>query len=347
MKTKVIAVLGMHRSGTSVITRALNLGGVYLGEPGDLMEGASDNSEGFWEHKGIVDLNERILQALKRTWDSVLPLPHEWHLSKDFQPFKSEMVRLIKSCFLNRPLWGWKDPRTSLTFDLWKEALRELGMDCVSLVMIRNPLDVAKSLLKRNGFSQGKSFGMWLHYNLSILQTTQGLQRTFLFYDLFLENWEKEMKNCFSKMGLDWPRENNVLNEEMNALIRLDLRHSQSKFEELKKREASLPLVTVYEFLEMLSQSSQDSVFQMKIETGCKDFLNYARYFQEDIESLWKEKQQCQILGQHLLKVEKALLEAQQALILQQKELQAFLNSRSWKLTAPLRMFSRLLRFRK
>ena len=59
----VICVTGMHRSGTSLVTRILNLLGVYLGEPEELLPAAADNRAGFWERTDIVTLNDDVLAA--------------------------------------------------------------------------------------------------------------------------------------------------------------------------------------------------------------------------------------------------------------------------------------------
>jgi hypothetical protein len=52
-----ICILGMHRSGTSVTARAINLLGAYLGEEKDLMPHNPYNPEGFWERQDIYDLH--------------------------------------------------------------------------------------------------------------------------------------------------------------------------------------------------------------------------------------------------------------------------------------------------
>src|SRR5262249_23640698 len=65
----VVCIAGMHRSGTSMVARLLNLCGLYLGEDEDLMPSAADNPEGFWENLHFVDLNEKILSALQGGWD--------------------------------------------------------------------------------------------------------------------------------------------------------------------------------------------------------------------------------------------------------------------------------------
>lgn len=67
-------MLGMHRSGTSMITRALVCLGVDLGD--DLLDAvAGSNERGFWEDRSIVDLNDRLLAALGSRWDGLAISP--------------------------------------------------------------------------------------------------------------------------------------------------------------------------------------------------------------------------------------------------------------------------------
>jgi len=65
---KCIAVIGMHRSGTSMVTKALETLGVELGQ--QLLMAANDNQKGFYEDKSIVDLNDRILEYAGMAWYS-------------------------------------------------------------------------------------------------------------------------------------------------------------------------------------------------------------------------------------------------------------------------------------
>ena len=80
-RSRAILVLGMHRSGTSAITRVLNLLGVELGA--HLMPAAAGNNEGgFWEHMRVVEIHEALLHALGRSWHDLRPLPSEWMRSE-------------------------------------------------------------------------------------------------------------------------------------------------------------------------------------------------------------------------------------------------------------------------
>ena len=60
---RLIVVLGMHRSGTSAITKSLELLGVGLGS--ELHPAGFDNPKGFWEDRDCLEINERLLKHLE------------------------------------------------------------------------------------------------------------------------------------------------------------------------------------------------------------------------------------------------------------------------------------------
>jgi len=56
-----VCIAGMHRSGTSALGQALGALGRYLGPSAELTAPAPDNTNGFWEHRAFVELNDSIL----------------------------------------------------------------------------------------------------------------------------------------------------------------------------------------------------------------------------------------------------------------------------------------------
>jgi hypothetical protein len=63
-----VVILGMHRSGTSMVAEALASGGLYVGETAELLSGQEDNPHGFWEREDVVALNDAILSDNEATW---------------------------------------------------------------------------------------------------------------------------------------------------------------------------------------------------------------------------------------------------------------------------------------
>ena len=53
-------ILGMHRSGTSCVTRLVNMMGAYIAPEGIEMLSQPDNPKGFWERTDVMELNDEI-----------------------------------------------------------------------------------------------------------------------------------------------------------------------------------------------------------------------------------------------------------------------------------------------
>ena len=70
---RLVVVLGMHRSGTSALTRGLTVLGVSLGN--NLLPPVEDNNPtGFWEEREIYDLHNSMLRACGSDWDDLGPI---------------------------------------------------------------------------------------------------------------------------------------------------------------------------------------------------------------------------------------------------------------------------------
>src|SRR5215216_5155315 len=136
-----IAIAGMHRSGTSMVARLLNLCGVSLGDEKDLTFVAEDNPEGFWEHSKFHSLNEEILASFNGSWDMPPSLPSDWKNSIRLMAI-TRNAKLVIEEMSHYPVWGWKDPRNSLTIAYWKRLIPDLRI----VICLRNPIDVYHSL---------------------------------------------------------------------------------------------------------------------------------------------------------------------------------------------------------
>jgi protein O-GlcNAc transferase len=149
----VIPVLGMHRSGTSMLTGALRLLGLDLGTP--LLEPTPDNPEGYWENEFFVRINAELLRTMQCDEDGFGPYPMLTKLPKlceriIVEPYKVTELRTFIEATFSSSVWGWKDPRTVLTFDVWQRVLMELGFrDVRPVVLVRHPAGVVRSLVQR------------------------------------------------------------------------------------------------------------------------------------------------------------------------------------------------------
>ncbi len=157
-----VCVLGMHRSGTSLTARVLNLLGLDLGPPEHLAGSWSVGDGGFaGENARLVSLNDRLLARLGGSWDRPPTLPAGWEERPDLADLRAHAAAVLAEEFAARSLWGWKDPRNSLTLPLWLALVP--GLRCV--LCVRHPLAVALSLRARDGFPPARSLRLWWTYN--------------------------------------------------------------------------------------------------------------------------------------------------------------------------------------
>lgn len=137
---KTFVVLGMHRSATSLAAQGLLRSGVYMGKT--LIGTSADNPYGHWEDIDFVRFNDRLLSAAGGAWNRP---PSELSILDLRNEYDNEICDFIKrkEC---RPFWGWKDPRTTLTINLFLPHLTNPHF----IACYRNAVDVAKSLERRD-----------------------------------------------------------------------------------------------------------------------------------------------------------------------------------------------------
>ena len=109
VRRRAILVLGMHRSGTSALTRLLALCGADL--PQRLMEPNFANPKGYWEPADIVDLHDEMLAAAGSSWNDVAGFPLGWLDTPEGQSFRSRLRSSFQDAFDDAPLALLKDPR--------------------------------------------------------------------------------------------------------------------------------------------------------------------------------------------------------------------------------------------
>lgn len=105
---KVLVVLGMHRSCTSLVTRWLCAGGLNVGN--ELLPADGSNVDGYFEDLAFYDLH---CAWLKR--NQLPPTGYVCRSVPSFDgPSRERLMRIISDRNIRHMEWGWKDPRTCL-----------------------------------------------------------------------------------------------------------------------------------------------------------------------------------------------------------------------------------------
>ncbi len=225
---KCIFIVGMHRSGTSALTGILQLMGVELGR--ELMQPWEDNPKGFFENNKIWKYNQRILEHFGSSWEDPFLYGGDWVLKHDLESFKPHIENLIEEEFSESSIFGIKDPRMCILFPLWKEICVSNKIDPLCVVPMRHPLEVARSLHKRNGFSIERGILLWFNNVFTAEDVTRGCPRVFLKFDDLFSNSEVLLESIANSLGSKFPHLYKDVQNDLDAFMDCGLKHhSESK----------------------------------------------------------------------------------------------------------------------
>lgn len=185
-----IAVVGMHRSGTSCLAGCLEDLGLSLGA---VNTAAPHNKKGNRENTRLWPVHDAVLARVGAAWDAPPSEPVAWTRSEIAD------LRAVLADYNELPMpWGFKDPRATLLLDGWFEVLPDLRL----IGSIRHPLEVAASLAARNGFDEASSLEIWRGYNLAMLRWADDSAMTAII-DYNAADYEARVRAAAGALGLN------------------------------------------------------------------------------------------------------------------------------------------------
>jgi len=194
---KVVVVLGMHRSGTSIVAGILNKMGINMGN--DLVGKKPSNPFGHFEDKSFININRAILSKAYGSWDNP---PNEEDILAQAKPFGKEIKELIGKKDSLNDIWGWKDPRTCLTIKLYTPYL----INPYFIFCHRKDIEIAESLKRRNNYEIQKSLNIANIYNnrvVNFFQEYKNFRKIDLYYEDFLVNPKQNITKIANFLSLN------------------------------------------------------------------------------------------------------------------------------------------------
>jgi len=320
----LVAVLGMHRSGTSAIARALEVVGVALGER--LMPGAKDNEKGFWEDLDVVALNDRALACLGRNWSSLTPVSAEENEALRCAGLVDDAADLLRRRLAAYPRYGFKDPRCARLARMWREAMSKVETPSVAVVTLRHPLSVADSLDRRDKLGADRSHLLWLDHTLSCLAASADLPRLVLDFDRLMEDPHAEALRLGHLVGAS--PDSAALDAFAREFLDERLRHSRRGEDELPGDQGPLSrlLVEVYRALKVAAEVGIDeAALQPKIGDWFERFATWRPILMAADSPNTVEQRMGRLAHERATAAERRQAELQQAL----DEAQALAHARS------------------
>jgi hypothetical protein len=170
-----LIVLSMHRSGSSALMAMIEAMGAHIGAPNELLSPSATNPRGYWERRDVHDACRLLMRNRKASWWKVHALSNHlpsWKLS-------DEEVSLFAAVFAPltaRPLAAIKEPMFCLAMPAVLPFLR----DARAIFLVRHPLEISRSLQRRNGFSNAFALALWEFYMTSALSSAARLPTLFI-----------------------------------------------------------------------------------------------------------------------------------------------------------------------
>ncbi|QQS54593.1 MAG: glycosyltransferase [Candidatus Competibacteraceae bacterium] len=298
-----IFVIGMHRSGTSITTRLLNLMGAYFGPEGISTGANEENPKGFWERRDVRTLNDMILHSTQAEWYRINNFSLDKIPENTGAEFHKKASRLILELDAHRP-WVLKEPRFCLTFPLWREHLEFP----VCIYVHRSPIQIAQSLKTRNGFPLQFGVSLWEKYTIEALKITKNCPKIFILHSTFLAQPIQAVANLYEQLtalgcqGLRIPHDKEIL-----AFVEPDLHRQKgsSDFEAgfINKQQATL--IDAFESGQILDIADTTD---FELSPGAQEILGF---YEEDFAL--KNEHQCLEGAMENLQASEAALQQERA----------------------------------
>lgn len=276
---RAVLVLGMHRSGTSALTRLIG----YLGAamPADAIEPHAVNAHGFWESAGIVRADDALLRAARSSWFDPRPLDLSRMGRAVTQSCRDRLWKAIKAAFNDAPLIAIKDPRQCRFVPLVVDTLAEHGVDARAALVFRPPQAAARSLERRDGTTPAFAQLLWLRHMIDAERATRALPRTVVDYEDMLQDWRRTATRLLPLAGQDALPEAEVA-DAITAFINPKLRHHRGDGDQTTSEPVLAGLVAdVADALRALMV--RDDATARQAFDGAHARLEAARWLTDDI----------------------------------------------------------------
>jgi len=356
----------MHRSGTSALGGVINALGAA--GPKTPLPSHIANPRGFFESAPLTLAHDELLAVAGSSWHDWRQLNQQRINSEATEPYLQKIKQLLIDEFGDEPLIVIKDPRTCRFVPFMSSILDEMNVSPVALLPIRNPLEVAYSLHRRDKIAPPKSLLLWLRHVLEAEYHSRHMPRYILSYEGFLADWRKHMERAAEKTGVVWPAQPDHSDVKVEQFLTTDLYHERSTLEDMRNHPDVTSLVReTYQILTTIAAGDEDDgllaqldVMRTRFDEACETFSaamateesavaqlrgelsargTETEQIRQENSKLASFLEQQSVTVRGLTAERDALLRDRDWIV---NERDALLTSRSWRLTAPLRQIRRL-----
>ena len=266
---KAVIVLGMHRSGTSAFTAALQSIGVNLGKISD--RSTPENARGYFENEAIQNFNEMLLKECKASWNNPFLINITNDVDDKLDSYIDQALTILHEQFDDLTCWAMKDPRNCLLLPFWQKVIRKADIGEIYYIhTIRNPLEVSESLKSRHKKNpralcgeQDQNILSWFIHHFLAIKCVDSDNNLVVAYEDLMQSPESTLLRVSRFIGLS-PDESQI-KRYVSDFLQSDLRHHIIYDDELKKACENAPYI--YQLYQKLFCYRSDTY------TSKKDFI--------------------------------------------------------------------------
>lgn len=247
----LVVILGMHRSGTSLTTRALQVLGIELGD--SFHSPNRHNELGYWEDVDIQALNIEMLSALHLDWHSLAPISPDHVIRLREMGFQDQAKALLQGKLAEKAAFGVKDPRVTQLLPFWNEVFETCGRSTRYVQVIRNPLNVVRSIARRDSLAPVHAYYLWINHVFSGLFVKDEAPPFLVDYDRLLASPKKEIERL--ARHLDLPMDQQQFDMYAANIVDGRLRHFNSDLKDLAE-DPNCPEIVLKTYTKLLDFSA-------------------------------------------------------------------------------------------
>ncbi|HEY0631026.1 MAG TPA: sulfotransferase, partial [Thermoleophilaceae bacterium] len=198
-----VLVVGVGRSGTSLLTGILGQVGFHVPQPE--VKADDTNPRGFSEPRWAVDFHSRLLQPRRVTVNDARPEAFDQTATAaDDAAVYDELREWLGGQMDQADAVVVKDPRTGWFLPLWTRASTDLGVEARFVTMLRRPPEILASAAKSYGDWQkpASRAAAWINITLETERATRGARRAFVRYEDLLDDWPRELSRMAELLDL-------------------------------------------------------------------------------------------------------------------------------------------------
>jgi hypothetical protein len=289
-----IIVLGMHRSGTSLVAELIDKWGAFGSD--QFLAADYRNSQGYWEYEPLVHFNRRLLVSVES--QSFVP-PSDKHEAtlreRALEPaWRSEARQLVSAMEGGQRAWYWKDPRLAVTLPFWQQ----FWDDPIYVITVREPVDTALSLHKIYKLPMNAGYLLWQRYLTAALRLTANApQRLFVQYERLLSGPAEQCRRLCGFLeqscGPDPASTGDQRVDAMLPVVNPSLQSNAQGCSFLSSSEASEEQKNLYRYVQAMAMD-QDGILKpsaYEIFAGWRDYLQALATVEQLRDGLTKQQQ--------------------------------------------------------